>query len=209
MILGFDTSAGHCAIGFMDDDGQIVSSVHPMSKGQAESLFPLIQDLLHQSGYDWPDISRIGVGVGPGNFTGVRLAVSAARGLALSRGIPAIGVTRFDAIAFDTVGPVLVALDARRGGIYIQNFVDGLALASPELIEADDLNETARGKTILGDIALDDANFTVHPFDMEKFIPNLLHITAKAPADGPRPAPMYLRAADAALPSDPVPTLLP
>ena len=67
-----------------------------MKRGQAEQLMPLCQEVLEEANLIWQDISLIGVGIGPGNFTGIRIAVSAARGVALGLGIPAIGVTGFE-----------------------------------------------------------------------------------------------------------------
>ena len=203
MILAFDTSSAHCAIGICGDDTKITSAVHPMVKGQAEALFPLIETMLANADKTWTDISRIGVGVGPGNFTGVRLSVSAARGLALSLGVPAIGVNRFDVMAHKTSGAVTIALDARRSGVYIQHFMDSFAQSAPELIMLDDLADHTLGKTVIGDIE------QASQFDQNQFIPNLLDLAAMSKPDVPRPAPLYLRSADAALPSDPVPTILP
>lgn len=174
-----------------------------MIKGQAEALFPLIETMLANADKTWTDISRIGVGVGPGNFTGVRLSVSAARGLALSLGVPAIGVNRFDVMAHGTTGAVTIALDARRSGVYIQHFMNGVAQSDPELIMLDDLADHTLGKTVIGDIE------QASQFDQNAFIPNLLDLAAMSKPDVPRPAPLYLRSADAALPSDPVPTILP
>ena len=64
-----------------------------MDKGQAERLMPLLEEVLAEGGIGWADLTALAVGTGPGNFTGVRIAVAAARGLALGLGIPAIGVT--------------------------------------------------------------------------------------------------------------------
>ena len=70
-----------------------------MDRGQAERLLPMLEEMLAEAGVGWRDLDGIGVVTGPGNFTGVRLAVAAARGLALALGIPAVGVTVFEALA--------------------------------------------------------------------------------------------------------------
>lgn len=70
-----------------------------MDKGQAERLIPLLELVLSEAAMDWSDVAALAVGTGPGNFTGVRIAVAAARGLALGLGVPAIGVTRLEALA--------------------------------------------------------------------------------------------------------------
>ena len=94
MILAIDTSAGQCAVAL---DG--VRRCERMTRGHAERLFPMIGEAMAGAGADWQAITRIAVCTGPGSFTGIRVGVAAARGLALSLGVPAIGVTRFEALA--------------------------------------------------------------------------------------------------------------
>ena len=99
MILGFDTSGAH--VGTAIFDGTDVPAAHyiDMRKGQAERLMPMIEETLADAKISLSDLTAIGVGIGPGNFTGIRISVSAARGLALALGIPAIGVSLLDALA--------------------------------------------------------------------------------------------------------------
>src|SRR6056297_3308692 len=94
--LVFDTSGPHCAAGIGVDGVVLHETTEPMTRGQAERLLPLLEEILVRDGSTWADIAALGVGVGPGNFTGIRIAVAAARGLALGLGIPAIPVTAFD-----------------------------------------------------------------------------------------------------------------
>ncbi len=121
VILAFDTSAAHCAAALLSGD-RLWQRHEAMEKGQAERLIPLLQDLLAEAGLDWPEVTALAVGTGPGNFTGVRIAVAAARGLALALAVPAIGVTRLEALAEGLPRPVTVAEDARRGEAYVQHF---------------------------------------------------------------------------------------
>ena len=93
LVLGFDTSAAHCAAALVSGDHVLARHADHMSRGQGEHLIGLLEDLLSKKGYTWGDLDTIGVGIGPGNFTGIRISVAAARGLALSLGIPAIGVS--------------------------------------------------------------------------------------------------------------------
>ncbi len=112
-----------------------------MARGQAESLFPMLEELTGEAGLDWQDLHAIGVGVGPGNFTGIRIAVSAARGLALSLGVPAIGISTLEAIfhvAGRPQGRVVVFLPAPKGSTYIQTFAGGMP-QGPAFLEADGL----------------------------------------------------------------------
>ena len=83
LVLGFDTSAAHCAAALVRGDEIFASKALQMSRGQAEHLMPLLEEVLASAGVSWSDLDAIGVGIGPGNFTGIRISVSAARGLAL------------------------------------------------------------------------------------------------------------------------------
>ncbi len=153
-----------------------------MAKGQAERLVPMVQELLAAEGVAMADIGLIGVGVGPGNFTGIRIAVALARGMALGLGVPAVGVTGFEA---GGVGR-LVAIPAPRGQVYVAGpgVAPGIAEAAPE------------GAFMLAELAVGDLVAAIAR-------------VARAKGAGPRPAPFYLRGADAAPASDPPPVILP
>ena len=208
LILGFDTSAAHCAAALVQGDTVLAAQSAEMAKGQAEALLPMLEAVLAEACKDWRDLTALGVGVGPGNFTGIRLAVAAARGLALALHIPAIGVTIFDARAHGLPRPLVVAEDARRGEVYAQHF-------APDANEATLLDPasgvpfgpdpvTGSGAAILG--AFTGGAILPPRYPLAEAIARVaatrLHTTQ------PRPAPFYLRAADAAPPSDPPPLIL-
>ncbi|MEO1027236.1 MAG: tRNA (adenosine(37)-N6)-threonylcarbamoyltransferase complex dimerization subunit type 1 TsaB, partial [Pseudomonadota bacterium] len=101
--------------------GRIVAERYEeMKKGQAERLFPMLEAVLGEVGAVWEELDAIGVGTGPGNFTGIRIAVSAARGLSLSLDVPAVGVSGFEALLgahlLAETGPFLVSLPSSRRG---------------------------------------------------------------------------------------------
>ncbi len=197
-ILAFDTSAAHCAAALLCGD-RVILRDEQMANGQAERLIPLLEEMLAGAGIRWPDVCAIGVGTGPGNFTGVRISVAAARGLALGLGIPAVGVTALDAMAFGAALPVTVKIDARRGDAYVQSFTDqGPGLAR--------LTGAAAAQTeAVGDvIGLGGADA---PYALAEAIARITAKRWKNPQ--PRPAPFYLRGAHAAPPSDPPPVILP
>ncbi len=197
-LLAFDTSAAHCAAAVLCGDRITASRHEPMEKGQAERLIPMLEELLAEAGLSWADLTALAVGTGPGNFTGVRIAVAAARGLALSLSIPAIGVTRLEALAYGLPRPLWVVEDARRGEVYAQRFdsIDSTA----KLTRLDALSPDA---PVAGN-ALPDALVSL---PVAEAIARVAATRSATPQ--PRPAPFYLRGADAAPPSDPPPVILP
>ncbi len=203
IILAFDTSAAHCAAALLFGDGRCLNREETMEKGQAERLLPLAQELLAEAGLGWSDLTAIAVGTGPGNFTGVRISVAAARGLSLSLGVPAIGVSRLEALAYGLPRPITVIEDARRDAVYVQTFtqagadpaalcdLSGLAISGPV---------AGTGAALLG---LTGAAQTVPLAEATARI-----AATRAGVPQPRPAPFYLRGADATPPSDPPPVIL-
>lgn len=119
LILAFDTSASHCAAAVLAGNTLLATRGEEMGRGQAERLFPLLEELLGEAGLAWADLSALAVGVGPGNFTGIRIAVSAARGLALGLKVPALGISTFDALREGAEAPALTAVAAPRGMVYL------------------------------------------------------------------------------------------
>jgi len=196
-LLAFDTSAAHCAAALLRD-GQIVASAHEdMAKGQAERLMPLLQEVLDAGGVTYQDLDAIGVGIGPGNFTGIRISVAAARGLALSLGVPAVGVSTLEAQAIGVPRPVWSLVDARRDHVYAQELggSDVPALLTPEEVAA------LTGNRIGPNIAPDTPQIA-------EAIAKLAAARLAEKTNIPRPAPLYIRAADAAPPRDPAPVIL-
>ena len=198
LVLAFDTSVAHCAAALLSGDRVLVSRVEPMTKGQAERILALCEELLEEAGVTYGNLTALGVGIGPGNFTGIRIAVSAARGLALGLGIPAVGVDAFDALREGHDGPCACAVDARRDQVFLQGF-DNPAIAEPALYDANDL--PAFDGPLIG------AGGQLSALPVAEAI---ARIAAKRFAANPaRPAPLYLRPADAAPARDVAPVLLP
>ncbi len=208
LILAFDTSAAHCAAALLCGNKVIASAFEPMDKGQAERLMPLLSQVLAQGGVTLQDLTALAVGTGPGNFTGVRIAVSAARGLALSLGIPAIGVTRFEALSHGQPRPLLVVEDARRGDVYTQAFAKGAA-SDPQIIALSDLpaQNTPQTGSAAGTAAHLNGPVLLPLHPAAEAIARVAATRLSEPQ--PRPAPFYLRSADAAPPADPPPVILP
>ena len=195
LILAFDTSAAHCAAALLSGD-RLWLKTEAMEKGQAERLMPLISDLLAEAGVVLTEVTAIAVGTGPGNFTGVRIAVAAARGLALGLGVPTIGVTRLEALAYGLPRPVTVIEDARRGEVYVQRF-EVIGPGAARIVTAEALG------VVVGAVA---GREGLHSRPIAAAIARIA--LTRLGTVQPRPAPFYLRGADAAPPSDPPPVIL-
>jgi tRNA threonylcarbamoyl adenosine modification protein YeaZ len=187
-----------------------------LGRGQAERLFPMLSEVLDEAGCTLADLDAVAVGTGPGNFTGLRIAVSAARGLALSLERPAIGIPIHEALAEGLPRPLLASIDARRDRVYLQLF--GEAPRGPEMVtlETVDGDWAASGLTVTGHEAEGLAlrlGGTMAP--AQPPAPAIARAAsrqlARNPArmDWPRPAPLYLRPADAAPSADRGPVMIP
>src|SRR5690348_17280086 len=92
-LLAIDTALAACSVAVFDTGGGIVASEsQSMTRGHAEALMPMVARVMAKAAAKFDTIDRIAVTVGPGSFTGLRVGVSAARGLALAAGKPAVGV---------------------------------------------------------------------------------------------------------------------
>jgi tRNA threonylcarbamoyl adenosine modification protein YeaZ len=131
-VLAIDTALDACSAAVLDTD-QPDTRVHEslqMERGHAEALMPLVARVLKRSQFDFADMDRIAVTTGPGSFTGLRVGIAAARGIALASGRPAVGLSTLAAfaapfIAADDTLPVVVAIDARHDNVYLQVFGPG------------------------------------------------------------------------------------
>lgn len=126
ILLAIDCSASLCAACVYDAAAgrELGREVRDIGKGHAEQLMDVIAAALASAGSAYGDLGRIAVSIGPGSFTGVRVAVATARGLALALQVPAVGVTTLEAIAAEArqagagERDVMVATDAGRDGVY-------------------------------------------------------------------------------------------
>jgi tRNA threonylcarbamoyladenosine biosynthesis protein TsaB len=127
-VLAIDTALAACSAAVLDTEGGIVASESlPMTRGHAEALMPLLARLKDKTGMAFADLDRVVVTTGPGSFTGLRVGISAARGIAVAADKPAVGVSTLSAYAAphfadDETLPVVAAIDARHGQVYFQVF---------------------------------------------------------------------------------------
>jgi tRNA threonylcarbamoyladenosine biosynthesis protein TsaB len=134
-VLAIDTALAACSAAVLDTEygGIVASESLPMQRGHAEALLPLLQRVMQQAGFGFADIDRIAVTTGPGSFTGLRVGIAAARGIALAAKKPAVGLSTLSAyaaphIASDERFPVVAAIDARHNHVYLQVFAAGGSL---------------------------------------------------------------------------------
>ena len=210
IILAFDSSGAACSAAVWADGAIVARRFEAMSRGQAERLMPMIQAAMAESRRSFADLDLIAVTVGPGSFTGLRVGLATARGLALAGDVPAAGVTTFDAVLEGvplsaTDGrAVAIALDSKRGDLFVQ-FYDRSRrpLAGPQILAPAALRAAAPPGPLYvgGDGA---ALMAAHPADQVVLAPaaciDAAHVAALAArrdrAAMLPPVPLYLRPAD-------------
>lgn len=223
-ILAFDTALNACSIALVSgtarDNELIARTFQWRPRGHAEVLAPLIKELLAEAGWSFGMIDKIAVTTGPGSFTGVRVGLAAARGIAVASGIPAIGLSTLEAIGanargeLDAPGTICVAVDARRGEIYSQTFTHELEpVSEPAAVSPAHAvdNLTQQGIVIIGSgahlIAEQLAKRGMaYTLSSALGVPDAGMIGQMALGREARtqpPVPLYLRAADAKAPTTP------
>jgi tRNA threonylcarbamoyl adenosine modification protein YeaZ len=135
-LLAIDTAAPRLQLALLRDTDRVDTLIEDMATGQAERLFPALAELLARADTTYADLTRIAVTTGPGSFTGLRIGLSAARGLALALNIPVLGIPSLLALSLAAqCEPVAVLLDARRDEAYFQAFSGpGIAIGAPALL---------------------------------------------------------------------------
>ena len=139
VLLAIDTAAPRLQLALLLGE-RVDALVEDMAQGQAERIFPAIDELLARNSVAYKDLTRIAVTTGPGSFTGLRIGLSAARGLGLALSIPVIGVPSLLALSLGTqCDATAVLLDARRDEAYFQLFSGpGIPVGEPQLLPMDE-----------------------------------------------------------------------
>ena len=155
-ILAIDTALEACAAGVIAMPDRVLAQESlAMARGHAEALMPLLARVMHQAGIRFDDLDRIAVTVGPGSFTGLRVGIAAARGIALATGKPAVGVSTLAAfagpyLAAGETRPVVAAVDARHDQVYFEVFgPGGRILVTPRLVPVRDAVRAASGAAVI------------------------------------------------------------
>lgn len=209
ICLGLDTALGACSVALADGETLLASAIEAMSTGHAEALAPMVDRVMRaaESGFD--GVQRIAVTTGPGTFTGQRIGLAFARGLAVALKVPCVGLSTLEvmAAAAQAAAPgrsCFVASDARRGEAYVQGFaVGGEAIAAPQPLSLADAAEILRG---LGpDVALAGTAIAELGEGRNAAVtqPDAVWVARLGQHRDPQthpPVPLYLRAPDAKLP---------
>lgn len=218
-ILAIETSGGACSAAIMSG-ASLCERTEPMARGHAERLVPLIGDVLAEAGVGYADLDLIAVTVGPGTFTGMRVGLATARGMALALNRPCLGVTSFacvleaargDAEAAWIAGrDVLVVLDSRRSEVFSQRFAAPRGEpAEPVVATPEDLCRTSSGAgLIIGTAAhaLSAAHCRCDAVlrDLPPSAAAVARVAERLWASGTRPSglpdPLYLRAPETGAP---------
>lgn len=209
-LLAIDTSWEACSVGVVAD-GRRVTRSQIVGRGHAEILMGMIEGVLAEAGLAAGDLERIAVTVGPGSFTGLRVGIAAARGLALVLGKVAVGIGTLavhagEARAANGARAVLAVLAAGRGEIYGAIYAaDGGEVLSPRAASAEVLAaEVTDGMLLAGSGA--DLVLAALPMDVRPVVAHrrsapdiaaLCRLALAAPEATASPRPLYLRPPDA------------
>jgi tRNA threonylcarbamoyl adenosine modification protein YeaZ len=214
-VLAIDTALEACAAAVLNtESGTVTMQSLTMVRGHAEKLMPLVDAVMKEAGATFASLDRIAVTTGPGSFTGLRVGIAAARGIALSTGKPAIGVTTLEAyaapwIAHDDKTAVAVAIDARHQHVYLQTFTPGgRSQSAPRIDSVPNAVRAAMASgpvrivgTGAGMLAAAWPSHEAPPVQVDdRRSPDIAWVARLALAperDTSRPKPLYLRAPDA------------
>jgi len=208
IVLGLDTCLNACSVAVTDDGRLLAHLSEVMARGHQERLAPMAERAMAEAGLPFSRIERVGVTVGPGSFTGLRVGLAFAKGLGAALSIPVVGVGTLEALAAEADGLVFAAIDARREQVYLQAFEAGRALMAPDVLRVEvaaaRVVELAQGRAVtlvgsggplLADVAPGARLVPAEGVDARQ-VARLAQARAATPA-----RPLYLRAPDAKLPS--------
>ena len=222
-LLALDTTLGACSVALIENGVVVAQKKEVRARGHVERLLPMVEEIINTAKISMADITTIAVTIGPGTFAGVRIGLSAAKGMAMALDIPLITVTSLESLTYEFAkknanfaGNVAVAIDARRGELYFQVFkiidenIQAISQeeALPIPLAAKKINTNIKmiigsGAKILNS-ALDGQKIdfsTDFQNPTAEFIAELSLNYGKRRLDVDHVKPLYLRAPDAKMPS--------
>lgn len=213
-LLVIDTALGACTAAVFEDARPLAAQFLPMTKGHQERLGGVVRDVVAEAGGGFDALDRIGVTVGPGSFTGLRVGLAFAQGLGAALDRSVVGISALDALAGSLAvdgSPVAALIDARRGQVYAKLFVDGVATGPDEALTLEDAAQrvaalgpdvrlVGNGASVLTE-AFPDLKYALINDRVAPSPEALALLTAAADPVMHLPKPLYLRAPDATPPS--------
>jgi tRNA threonylcarbamoyladenosine biosynthesis protein TsaB len=210
-LLAIDTASEACSVGVVSGDAPPVVRSEIIGRGHAEILMRLIDEAMAASGLTAENLDRIAVTVGPGSFTGLRIGIAAARGLALVADKPAIGIGTLAVhaeAARNVVGakPVMAVIDAGRGELYGALYAaDGSERAPPQAASAQVFASLLPKDAVIAGSGADllvaalpmDVRADIAHRDRSPDVAALCRLALAASPQSSPPRPLYLRPPDA------------
>ena len=186
LILGIDTSTKLCSVALYDTDKGVLGEINiTVPKNHSNVILPMIDQLFSFTTKAIEEVEKIAVGIGPGSFTGIRVGMAIAKGLAIGKKIPILGISGLDALA-DSVqgeGRIFALLDARKERVYYRVFDSKTALCETKDGNLKDVLEEYKGKEInyfIGDGALAYQNLILESYGEKAVIVIEEHSVARA-----------------------------
>ena len=142
-ILAFDTSGNFCTVA-LSVKNKLYSESMPLTHGHAIHLMPLITKIMERANTNFNQLDLIGVVNGPGSFTGIRVGIATAHGLAIASKLPLVAVSTFELYAWEAQGlEILVIIDSRRNDLFAQMYDNEMhPLDEPRIIKPNEINES-------------------------------------------------------------------
>jgi tRNA threonylcarbamoyladenosine biosynthesis protein TsaB len=207
IVLGLDTCLDACSVAVRDEVRLLAAISEPMKRGHQERLAVMAQAAMAEAGTGFAALDRVGVTVGPGSFTGLRVGLAFAKGLGVALDRSVVGVGVLEALALDAGDEFVAAvIDARRDQIYLQVFDRGRALMAPDVLPVEIAGArlaelwTGGPAVLTGPGAALLAGILPQAGLVERAAPDpvtVARLAAEARPPFPTPRPLYLRAPDA------------
>jgi tRNA threonylcarbamoyladenosine biosynthesis protein TsaB len=206
LILALDTALSACSVALVEDGQTLVSRVEPMARGQAERLAPMVNEVMVEAGLSFKSLDRIAVTCGPGAFTGLRIGLAFARGLALALDKPCVGISTLEVLAAAASQPRIVATIDLAGNLFVGAWEGRRVVMGPCATQLDDVLGILDGPwAVTGPGAAVIVAKRPDWFHIDQNLPDpvtLAHLAAHCdPADYP-PTPLYLRGVNAKMLGD-------
>lgn len=149
LILAVETSLASCSVALSGDGGVLAHESVPMQRGQAEHLAPMVRAVLARAGVEFNALERIAVTTGPGSFTGLRVGLAFARGMALALGIPVIGLSTLEVLALEKGesgwrGGVIPSAE----GVFFALYEEGAVRTAPARLAREEAEAALAGRVV-------------------------------------------------------------